>query len=259
VKTFQEQKEFFEKNWQGLKAAVEKGGGKQAVDFIEGFEGLEKRVMYSFARMGLVMGDWQNKNFNDYIFIVDRGISFLENEAKKAPVEEKEQWLNRMHAMNYNLTADLADCWPGDDQPRTKEHFARGLKAAEECIRLQENLGQKPGILSMDYWAKGMHELSLGEISKAINSWSESFEYAKKDAKDQNKPTDVGKDAPFSVILGLGYLGLARWINNEENGQTQYEEAINAFKAQTEDESLKGDAEFGISQLERVRQNYLKD
>jgi hypothetical protein len=258
VKTFEEQKAFFDKNWEGLKSAVEKGGGKEAVNFIEGFEGIEKRVMYSFARMGLVMGDWQNKNFDDYIAVVDSGIAMLESEANKAPIEEKELWLRRMHAMNYNLAADLAACWPGDDQPRTKKHLARGLKAAEDCIKLQEKLGNEPGILSMDYWAKGMHELSLGKTDDAVESWQASFEYAKKDAKKNGKAGQVDRDAPFSVILGLGYLGLARWIKGEEDGKAHYEQAIRAFKAQTEDASMKGDAEFGISQLEKVKETYLK-
>lgn len=258
MKTFQEQKAFFDKNWDALKEAVEKGGGEEAVKFIEGFEGLEKRVMYFFARMGLVMGDWQNKNFNDYITVVDSGLSMLEAEEKKAPEEEKTKWYNSAHIMNYNLSADLADCWPGDDLPRTKDHYSRGLKAAEDCIKLQEKLGNQLGPLSMDWWAKGMHELSLGEIGKAISSWDTSYEYAKTDAEKQEKASQLAKDAPFGVILGHGYLGLARWINGEEDGKAQYDEAINTFKEQTADEATKGDAEFGISQLEKVKQNYLK-
>jgi hypothetical protein len=259
MKTFQEQKEFFDKNWPGLKEAVEKGGGKEAVTFIEGFDGLEKRVMYFFARMGLVMGDWKNKNFDDYITVVDSGISMFENEEKNALEEEKKKWFNSAHIMNYNLTADLADCWPGDDMVRTKEHFTRGLKAAEDCIALQEKLGNEPGPLSMDWWAKGMHELSLGEIGKSIESWDESYKYAKKDAEKNEKSTAVSKDAPFGIVLGHGYLGLARWINGDENGKIQYDEAIDTFKAQKEDEATKGDAEFGISQLEKVRQKYKKE
>jgi hypothetical protein len=259
MKTFQEQKEFFDKNWNGLKAAVEKGGGEEAVKFIEGFEGVEKRVMYFFARMGLVMGDWQNKNFDDYIAVVDSGISMLLNEEQNAPEEEKAKLYRSAHIMNYNLSADLADCWPGDDLPRTKEHYTRGLKAAEDCIKLQGKLGNEPGSLSMDYWAKGMHELSLGEIDKAVGSWDKSYEYAKTDAEKNEKTSRVAKDAPFGVILGHGYLGLARWINGEEKGKAQYDEAIKTFKAQTEDEATKGDAEFGISQLEKVKQNYLKE
>jgi hypothetical protein len=255
METFQEQKAFFEKNWQGLKEAVEKGGGKEAVSFIEKFEGLEKRVMYSFARMGLVMGDWQNKNFDDYIIVVDHGIAMLEKEAEKAAEEHKAQWLKRLHALNYNLSADIADCWPGDDQPRTQKHFKRALKSAEYCIKLQDTIRGGNGILSMDYWAKGMHEFSLGKAKEAVDSWAASFEYAKKDGK----VTEVNKDAPFGVILGLGYLGLARWKNGEEEGKAQYDQAINNFKEQTADEKLKGDAEFGIAQLEKVKEKYIKN
>ncbi len=258
MKTFQEQKEFFDKQWPGLKVAVEKGGGEGAVKFIEGFEGVEKRVMYFFARMGLVMDDWKNKNFDDYITVVNRGLSMLEHEQENAPEGEKTKWYNSAHIMNYNLSADLADCWPGDDLPRSKEHYARGLKAADECIKLQEKLGNQPGPLSMDYWAKGIHELSLGEIDKAVRSWDKSYEYARTDAEKQEKTSQVTKEAPFGVILGHGYLGLARWINGEDEGKAQYEQAINTFNAQTEDEAMKGDAEFGISQLEKVRHKYLK-
>jgi hypothetical protein len=257
METFQEQKAFFEKHWQGLKQAVEKGGGTEAVSFIEKFEGLEKRVMYSFARMGLVMGDWQNKNFDDYIIVVDHGIAMLEKEAEKAAEEHKVQWLKRLHALNYNLSADIADCWPGDDQPRTQEHFVRALKAAEYCIKLQDTIRGGDGILSMDYWAKGMHEFSLGKMKEAVVSWTKSYEYAKESAKQDGKTDEVTKNAPFGIILGLGYVGLARWKNGEDEGKAQYEKAITTFKEQTADEKLKGDAEFGIAQLEKVRQKYI--
>jgi len=76
-----------------------------------------------------------------------------------------------------------------------------------------------------------------------------------------HRPPPVGSPGTAVAehpVLELGYLVLARWINNEQEGQAQYEKAINTFKAQTEDESKKGDAEFGISQLEKVKNKYLK-
>lgn len=252
MQTWQEQKEFFEGHWEAMKAAVESGGAPSVIEFIGGFQDLERRVLFIFARQGLAMGDWEGKSFDPYIEVCDAGIEEIVRQAEEADDDEtRRKRLNAAHILSYNLTADLADCWPGDDDLRTKAHFERGLKAAEDCLSWCPE-DQYPG-LSMDWWARGMHLLSLAEFPTAVESFTEALDLAQKAAKQAEKPTTVSPRGDFSVILNAGYLGLARTLAGDPAGNSLYVEAITAYGAQLEDPDKKDDAEFGISQLEEVR------
>lgn len=255
MQTWQEQQEFFQGHWGAMKAAVESGGAAAAIEFINGFEDLEQRVLYIFARQGLVMGEWEGKNFDPYIGVCDAGVEEMVRQAEAAGDDEtRRKRLNAAHILSYNLAADLADCWPGDDEPRTRAHFERGLRAAEDCLEWCP-ADQYSG-LSMDWWAKGMHLLSLTEFPSAVESFNESLDFAVKAAAEASRPTTVSPRGDFAVILGAGYLGLARTLAGDPTGNTLYVEAVTAFGAQLEDSEKKDDAEFGISQLETVRGSF---
>ena len=169
--------------------------------------------------------------------------------------EGKLKRLNGAHIISFNLAADLADCWPGDAGPRTESHFRRGLEAAEDCLSLC-----RPDItngLANDYWIKGMHQISLGDATGAAASFSKSIQNAARAARENGKPDTLGEDGAFGVILGYGYAGLALQMAGDPEGAALYQQAIDTFKAQCEDEEKKGDAEFGISQLEEVYAKYV--
>ena len=108
----------------------------------------------------------------------------------------------------------------------------------------------------MAYWAKGMHELSLGHAAVAVDSFAASYDYALQDTREQEASTDIGPEGSFAVLLGAGYLGLARWVNGDPAGRELYEQAAAAFQAQLDDAEKKGDAGFGLAQLEKVRERY---
>ena len=55
------------------------------------------------------------------------------------------------------------------------------------------------------------------------------------------------------MLIGAGYLGLARIADGEPSGPDLYGEAIEAFRTQLEDSERAADAQFGIDQLARVR------
>jgi hypothetical protein len=258
MKTFAEQKEFFEAHWPAMREAVEKGGGGAVVDYVKGIEDdLERRVLFVFARMGLVMGDWEGKNFDDYITVCDAGINELLAQARSTGDEEiRQQRINGAHIISYNLAADLADCWPGDEEPRTKEHFERGLKAAEDCLGWCA-----PTVisgLSMDWWVRGMHQLSLGQRTGALASWEKSLEYAQQAVKAEGGTEEISTESAFGIILGSGYVGLVKAILGKEGGFEQLEQAIGLFTTQMSDEDLRNDAAFGIAQLQCVQGKYLK-
>ncbi len=260
MKTFAEQKEFFEANWPAMREAVESGGGKAVIDYIRGFEdGLERRVLYVFARTGLVMQDWEGKGFDSYVEVCDAGIAELIDQTRAAQeASDYETVTHRRrgcHIISYNLAADLADCWPGDEDPRTRAHFERGEEAAHACLGWveAENLDAR----SMDLWVLGMHQLSLGKPEEALGSWDGSFHYAKQSAEAQGGTGEVTAEAAFSVILGSGYVGLANAILGKESGFERFEQAIGVFTSQMPDEDLRGDATFGIAQLQCVQGKYL--
>ena len=253
MQTWEEQKAFFDTHWPAMKAAVESGGGKAVVELIEGFEDdLERRVLYIFARQGLAMGDWEGKSLDPYVEVCDAGVAEMLRQAESAPDEEVTlKRVNGAHVVSFNLAADLADCWPGDGAVRSRSHFERGLQAAEDCLRWCAP--EVTAGFARDHWAKGMHQVSLGDHAGAAESFERSEAHATK-AAEEREATPTGD---FGVLIASGYGGLARWLDGQPSGKQQYEEAIKAFKSQLEDEERREDAEFGIAQLETVREKYL--
>ncbi|MBN2082987.1 hypothetical protein JW859_12380 [bacterium] len=260
MQTYDEQAAFYNAHWPAMKAAAEAGGGKAVSEFILGFEDeLERRVLFMFARQGLAMDDWQGKSFDALIEVADAGIAELirQSEGTKDP-ETRDKRIDAANVISFNLGADLADCWPGDDQPREVRHFLRGAQAGEECLRWREQLKKPAGPLSMAWWLKGIHEFCLGKKQAAIDSFQQSLDLARKDAANAGLATDISAAGTFPVILGTGYLGLAQWRAGDDDGQAQYLQAIAAFSEQAQDDKTKDDALFGIAQLEAVRSKYVE-
>ena len=260
MQTYQEQQDFFNERWPQMAKAAESNGSAGVIEFINGFESdLEKRVLYMFARQGLGNDEWEAKSLDLLIEVADAGIAEFMRQAEAAEdKEERNKRVDGANVISFNLAADLADCWPGDETPREKRHYERGLKAAEACLMWREMLGKPAGPFSMAFWAHGMHALGLGDTEVAIGSFQSSLEYAQQAAADEGVSTEAGPQGTFAVILGVGYLGLARWAAGEDDGQQQYNGAIAAFTAQLQAVDKKDDAQFGIDQLEHVKSKYMK-
>jgi len=260
METYQDQLAFFKEHWPAMKAAAEKDGADGVIKLIAGYEDdLQRRVLYMFSRQGLMMGDWEGKSLDACIAVADAGIAeFLAQSEAAADDETRDRRIDGANVLSYNLSADLAACWPGDETPRETRHFERGYKAAVDCIGWRGLLNKPPGPFSMAYWAKGMHEISLGKYQESVASFTKSLAFAKQDATAGELPATVSAEGTYSVVVGAGYLGLARLLAGDEAGQVQYDEAIAAFTAQLEIEDKKDDAQFGIDQLEVVKAKYLK-
>jgi hypothetical protein len=257
VDTFQEQQEFFKAQWPAMKEAVENTGATGVVKLIEGFDSdLERRVLYVHARGGLVMGDWEGKSFDPYFEVCDAGIAELLAQAAAADDDETHKAREHAaHVISFNLAADLADCWPGDDAPRTPAHFERGLKAADDCLGWCDPANSQG--LSIDWWVRGMHQLSLDRPTDAHESWLRSQEYAVEAAREEGSPAEVSSAAGFGVILASGYIGLAAAASGDATGADRLDDALAAFKLQLADDDKRDDAQFGIDQLEKVRDKYI--
>ena len=252
MKTFAEQKAFFDGCWPALQAAARAGGAEAVLALIDGqAEDLQRRVLHLFARQGFVLSEWEGKDLALAAAVARGSIDRLVEEARVAGSAGDEEGARRRtelaNVISYNLAADLADCWPGERPALTKALFEEGLRAAEDCIEWRDELAKGPGASSMAWWAKAMHLLSLGRIEEATNGFHKSLTFAREVAQS---------DEDFSVLLGRGYLGLARWIGGEELGREDYQEALAVFESQLAQEESKDDARFGIDQLETVRLRY---
>lgn len=253
-------KKFPEVHWEEMRSKMETDGPQAVVTFIESFSrDKERRELYSFAQRAFGMQDWEGKNFDGCIAVVRAGIAegISQSEAAENP-EDAAKLKDFANILSYNMSADLAECWPGDTMVREKRHLEAGLTAAQDCIRWREELKKGPFPFAIAYWAKGMHQLSLGDSGGSVQSFQVAFDYGVKHAEQESIPAEVSAESTFLVILNSGYLGIAQWLFGDESGRERYEAACNAFHGQMERfEQKKDDAQFGLEQLQYVKEKFL--
>jgi len=249
------EQEFPEKHWDEMREWMTSGGPDAVIAFIQGFsDPLERRQLYGLAHQGFSYRDWEGKNFDHLVTVVEAGMAEGVKQAKSAEdAETRAKLLDFANVLSYNLSADLAACWPGDEAPREIRHFEKGLELAERCIAWREELKKGPGPFSMAYWARGMHKLSLGRPEEAETDFATSLQQAVSAAREQGKRETCEAGGEFSVILGTGYLGLARWVQGGDSGRQKYQQAVDAFTATAASfPDQKEDAQFGLDQLRTV-------
>lgn len=259
-KSMEAKEEFPEIHWEEMRARMEAGGAAAVADFVAGFNDEERRKLYSFAQIAFYGREWTGKRFDGYVEVANAGIAEGLRQAEAATsAEDSARLVDFANVLSYNLSADLAECWPGDTLPRERRHFEAGLKAAEDCIRWREELGKGPGPFAMAYWAKGMHQLSLGDAGGASGNFKKSLNYYVEVAKEVGEATEVSPEAGFGLILADGYLGLAEWVKGDEAGKGRYENALAAFREGAEKyPDKKDDFDFGVAQLEWVKEKFIK-
>lgn len=242
----------FAEHWPHLLAVAESGGVPAVIREIEKHDAPEtRRGLFSLA-FGKLSGDeWSGSSLDATLEIAREAIAegIRQSEAEKDPIEAGKR-IEFSNVLSYNLSADLADCWPSDERPRETHHFEAGLAAAEDCLRWREQLGKGPSPFSIAWWAHGMHSLSLGRAKQATESFQKSLDAAREVAQGEDRAIEAGANASFGVNLGVGYLGLARMRAGDPEGKLLFESAIAGFEAQKKahpEEEL--DADFGISQL----------
>ena len=240
-----------------MKSALDAGGGQAVIDYIEGFDNDPlRRVLYIASKQVLAPPDSQDKRLDDLITVSDAGIVEMLRQAEAIQDDDaRGQCLHAAHVISYNLAAELADCWPGDDVPRTDAYHARGMQAATDCLLWSEVAGV-PRPIANDYWVRGIHQLALGDVQAAIRSWTAALESAEAAAENEGEPTEIGPAAAFAVILNSGYLGLARWASGDEAGKRQYDAALEAFNTMSKNTEKADNAKLGIGQLEKTREQH---
>jgi tetratricopeptide (TPR) repeat protein len=260
-KNMEAKTEFPEIHWDEMRALMEQQGPDAVIEFIAAFPDEEqRRKLYSFGRFAFAMREWEGKNLDALIAVANAGIAEGLRQAEAEPdAEEAAKLLDFANVLSYNLSADLAECWPGDTLPRERRHFEAGLKAADDCIRWREELGKGPEPFALAYWAKGMHLLSLGDVDGAVENFEKSLASNVAAAKEQGEATEVSPEAGFGLILAEGYVGLAAWARGDAAGEGRYENAVAAFReGAAKYPDKKDDFQFGVDQLEWVKQKFIK-
>ena len=248
------EREFFDERWPKLRRVLEQQGPAAVVDAIMAEDSDRARAaLFRFSRRGLVLGEWHGKNLAAYLEVGDAAIAWLSHRAEESSDEERTEFLSVLAELTFNLAADIADCWPGDDEPRRAEQFQRAMEIAEQSVGLREELHRSDHSKHLGWWAFGYHQLRLGHTDTASDSMERSLEHARRAAREAGEPDGVSSRAPFAVLIGAGYLALARIADDEPSGPDLYAEALAALRAQLDDPDKQEDARFGIDQLERVR------
>lgn len=254
--TWDGQKAFFESQWPTLRQILEREGPGAVVDAIDTRDDPhEQRVLFALIRLGMAKGDWEGKNLEDYIHVVDAGLERLLEQAHSSGDEAVARArISTANVISANLAADLADCWPEDPLGRTPAHHERGLSAANQCLVWRAELKKGAWPFMFAWWTKGVHELGLGRLEPARDSFSTSLKYARRVAAEGGNPTEVVEDGDIGVLIGEGYVRLASWALGDEAAASAYTEVVDVLKTWLGQEKRRSDAAHALGQLEKTRE-----
>jgi hypothetical protein len=242
-----------------LYTRIVNSGPDALIEYIEEFNPPQRLQLYQLAREVMVFSVWEGQNLDDIVTVAEAGIQEAMGQANNAPNSlATVALLDLANVMSYNLSADLAECWPGDTLTRHERHFERGLSAALQCVAWRHELDKGDYSLFIAFWAAGMHQLSLDRPREAVYNLVSSLSHAQQYTIDQDRPIGLAPQVGFELILAHGYLGLAMEMCGDDDDQ--YERAISAFEEGSEEyPELQDDYRFGIAQLQWVRTKLLAD
>jgi hypothetical protein len=223
---------------------------EQNVDQQEKFQlfSMIQRKFYDLHAQSITLEDYGQ-------FILDIVDTY---KAEASLFEEPNTLLHFANVMLYNLSADMAECWAEESYVKTSGCFEIGLKAALDCLHLRVQLQKDDASFAMAYWAVGMHQLSLHRNEESLESFKTAFNYSV-NSSNVASVFELTAENSFSDILYAGYLGIASVVNELAEGEKIYDFAIKLFEQQIiDDEKKKGDAAFGIKQLEHVRNKFIQ-
>ena len=237
------QDDFPQRHADELTRLIVSGSAASVVSYIQAMVSpLERRQLFAFAQQAMSKRKDVGRNMDDLVAVaragIDEGTKQAAAETDPAEAAKRKDFVN---VISYNLAADLAECWPDDLTPRAKRHFETGLAAAQQAMRLRDELGKPAAARAMAWWACGAHQLSLGRTADAAASFERSLEFARKACKGA---AAVGPGGDFHVMLASGCLGLATKTR-------LYDEACSAFDATASSATGEAaeDAAFGAAQL----------
>ena len=251
--------DFAEQHWDEMRGRMERGGTHEVGAFIDTFADPEqRRTLWSFAQKAFTGREWQGKSFDRLIELVGAGMDeSLVQYAEATDPDVQAKTKEHANVLAFDLSAELAECWPGDVRPRERHHFETGLALAEDCIRWRRQLGKSPERRALAYWAAGMHHLSLGNRREALGYFDIAAGLAAEEVAGTDK-SGVKPGGDYAAILYEGYVGLAAWGLGDPAGRDRYERAIRAFEGTVAsfEGGAKDDAQFGLDQLRLVERKF---
>lgn len=250
--------EFPANQWETMKSLVENDGPIATIRFVEGHAPDERRKLYEFGHRALSGREWSGKNLDALVIFVRAGIESALAQAAAAPEDERRHQLEDAASKHaFNLAADLAECWPGDEMPRERRHFQTGLEMARQALDWRERLAKGALPFALAWWAHGMHLLSLREpaaTAAAATSFERALEWSRRIAVEKQVPTEVHPDTDFQVLLNTGYLALARQQAGDASAADLERDVTLAFRTRVDRGGEdRDDFQFGLDQLAKVR------
>lgn len=250
--------QFPKDQWDKIRATMESDGPAAVIAAMEAeTDLLRRRQLYMFVTGQLAWEDWEGKTLDGYAEVTRWAIA---ESLRQAGLEDDTEVANRRtdlaNVLSYNLSTKLADCWADDTEPREQRHFELGLSAADDCLRWRQQLDKPAQPFSIAWWAKGMHELSLGSTSAAVASFVKSLDYAREAIREKGDE-EPSSTSHFGIALGEGYLGIAEHLAGSDADATRYHSALADFATMAENAEKKGDADFGAEQIRTVWTRYV--
>ena len=229
------------------------------LEYIDGFEETTQIELFSIARQVMVFGRWSDRNLDEIVMVGEAGIEQVMAMANAATDQlEIQTLLDIANVMSFNLSADIAQCWPGDTLYRSEELLQRGLSAALQCVEWRRELNKDDYSLYIAYWAAGMHQMSLNRPQEAVYNLVKALNHAQQYTIDSGLTLGLCPSAGFDLLLAHGYLGIAMEMCGMEDDQ--YSRAISAFHQGMEEyPEWSEDYSFGIEQLQWARGNLIDD
>ncbi len=232
-----------ESYWPRVKEFAETGNYSSIEDMILQLPDYKEQIaLYRFSARSLMFRPWNNKNLRPIIQLGDKAI------AQALQIGE----IDEANIMNYNMSANLADCWD-DGMERGRGHFQRGLQYAERAIEFRKQLKKSALSFSIAYWAHGAHHYFLEDFVAAENSFKLSLQSAMEDAKATGQSADLTKNSSYYVLLSYGYLSLAQMAQGKLAAADVFQKVMSCFEGMKEiSEEAKTSATIGIEQLQYV-------
>lgn len=157
--------------------------------------------------------------------------------------------LDQANVWSFNVAADLAPCWPGDELPRERVHLQAGLAAAMNCLAWRQQLGKGDFPFALAWWARGIHELFLG-LPEARSSFQRAADHGRALAIAQQRSTGIDGNAVYMHLLNEGCAAIAALRQGDSSGGQVLRSVLEAFDEQARLHPGEAeDAAFGQGQL----------
>lgn len=250
-------------SWSRVKPALEDRGPQGAAALVRETGGTARLTVWNEVLQAAGGEAWDGKSLDTRLELARLAIAdalALEADARPRDAAQADQLLDQANIWSFNLAADLAECWPGDDEPRGDRHREAGLAAALDCLQWRRQLRKGPFPFALAWWARGIHELALGRPAEAGRSFAEAAACGRRLAQEAGRSAELDGDSVYMNLLNAGYEGIARAARGDEGGRDLLERCLEAFAEQARRHPEEAeDAAFGVDQLRHTARRFLPE